>query len=69
VEGCARARCNEHIHLLDTGQPEDYTCNTKDSIAFKTRFPTDVTYTGNKEGGTKWNFLKENCGLLICEAL
>jgi hypothetical protein len=41
----------------------------KDSIAFKTRFPTDVTYTGNKEGEIKWNILKEDCGLLICEVL
>jgi len=37
----------------------------KDSTVFKTRFQ----YTGNNEGGTKWNFLKEDCGLLMCVAL
>jgi len=41
----------------------------KDSIDFKARFPTDVTYTGNNEGGTECNFLKEDCGLLMWVAL
>jgi hypothetical protein len=41
----------------------------QNSIAFDTRSPTDVSYTGDNTGGTKCNFLKEDCGLLKCEAL